>query len=165
MKLVSSTNQLEKLTYYTHNWSLQPFSQNYWLSFSHHLCFVCVNFINKWRHLQFKIDSEQQIFWETFQGNFNLLSEILPEIWIRKSPKKYFLYFVLMFLAWSSNPGFTSNKPTHYLLDYGSYGFSYLMEIRKSLGSEWKIAYEVYCFLLKCIANMVERKSVSNGWT
>ena len=30
--------------------------------------------------LQFKVDSERQIFWETFHGNFNLLSEILPEI-------------------------------------------------------------------------------------
>ena len=24
-------------------------------------------------------------------------------------------------LAWGSNPGFTSNKPTHYLLDYGEF--------------------------------------------
>ena len=32
----------------------------------------------------------------------------------RKSPKKY--------LAWESNLGFSSNKPTHYLLDYGDFG-------------------------------------------
>ena len=32
----------------------------------------------------------------------------------RKLPKKYFLCFVLMF-----GPGFTSNKSTYYLLDYG----------------------------------------------
>ena len=24
-----------------HNWSLQPFSQDYWPSFSYHLCCVC----------------------------------------------------------------------------------------------------------------------------
>ena len=26
---------------YIHNWPLQPFSQDYWPSFSHHLCCVC----------------------------------------------------------------------------------------------------------------------------
>ena len=40
---------------------------------------VCVNFIHKWRDLQFKVDSEQQI-WETFHGNFIYFSEFLPEI-------------------------------------------------------------------------------------
>ena len=34
----------------------------------------------------------------------------------RKSQNKYFLYFVLM-----SGHGFTSNKPTLYLLDYGDF--------------------------------------------
>ena len=41
---------------------------------------VCVNFIYKWRALQFKDDCERQIFWETFHGNFYLLSGFLPEI-------------------------------------------------------------------------------------
>ena len=31
---------------------------------------VCVNFIHKWRDLQFKVDSERPIFWETFHGDF-----------------------------------------------------------------------------------------------
>ena len=31
---------------------------------------VCVNFIHKWRDQQFNVDSEQQIFWETFHCNF-----------------------------------------------------------------------------------------------
>ena len=26
---------------YMHNWPLQPFSQDYWVIFSHHLCCVC----------------------------------------------------------------------------------------------------------------------------
>ena len=47
---------------------------------SHITYVVCVNFIHKWRNLQFQVDSEWQIFWETFHGNFNLLSKILPEI-------------------------------------------------------------------------------------
>ena len=44
---------------------------------SHTTYVVCVNFINKWRDLQFKVDSERQIFWETFHGNFYLFSEFL----------------------------------------------------------------------------------------
>ena len=39
----------------------------------------------------------------------------------RKSPKKYFSYFVLMSGLGDSNPGFSSNKPTHYLLDHGDF--------------------------------------------
>ena len=34
-----------------------------------------------------------------------------------KSPTIYCLYFVLMSGLGFENPGFTSNKPTHYLLD------------------------------------------------
>ena len=37
---------------------------------SHITYVVCVNFIHKWRDLQFKVDFERQIFWETFHGNF-----------------------------------------------------------------------------------------------
>ena len=48
---------------------------------SHNTYVVCVNlYIHKWRNLQFKVDSERQIFWETFHENFILLSEFLPEI-------------------------------------------------------------------------------------
>ena len=31
----------DETTTYIHNWQLQPFSQDYWPSFSHHLCCVC----------------------------------------------------------------------------------------------------------------------------
>ena len=37
----------------------------------------------------------------------------------RKSPKKYcFFHISFWYLTWDWNPGFTSNKPTHYLLHY-----------------------------------------------
>ena len=48
--------------------------------FSHTTYIVCVNFIHKWRDLQFKINSDWQIFWETFSSQFYLLSVFLPEI-------------------------------------------------------------------------------------
>ena len=49
---------------------------------SHTTYVVCVNFIHKWQDLQFKIDSERQIFFlRNFSWQFfNLLSEFLPEI-------------------------------------------------------------------------------------
>ena len=69
------------------NWSLQPFSQDYYLV-SHTTYVVCVNFIHKWRDLQFNVDSEWQTFFY-FQSFCQKSAE-------RKSPKKYFSYFVLI---------------------------------------------------------------------
>ena len=43
---------------YAHNWSLQPFSQDYNLA-THIIYIMCVNFIHEWWHLQFKVDSKQ----------------------------------------------------------------------------------------------------------
>ena len=78
---------------------------------SHTTYVVFVNFIHKWRDLQFKVDSERQIFPETFHGNF-IYSQFYSSA-ERKSPKKYFLYFVLM-----SGLGI---EPWLYLLDYGDF--------------------------------------------
>ena len=60
---------LPGLTYitYLHNWSLQPFSQDYCLV-SPTSYVVCGNFISEWRDLQFKFDSEQQILRELFMA-------------------------------------------------------------------------------------------------
>ena len=80
---------------YINNWSLQPFSQDYDLA-SRTTCDVCLNFIHTWRELQFKVDSERQIFWDTFHDNFIYSQSFCQTSAERKSPKKYFLYFVLM---------------------------------------------------------------------
>ena len=79
-------------------WSLQPFSQ----------------FIHNWRDLQLKVDSERQIFWETYHGNFIYSQSFFQKSAYRKSPKNYFL-FIFHFDASNrdTNPGFTSNKSTH----------------------------------------------------
>ena len=63
---------------------------------SHTTYVVCVNFIHNWRDLQFKVDSERQIFWETFHGNFIYFQSFCQKSAERKSPYKYFSYFVLM---------------------------------------------------------------------
>ena len=62
---------------------------------SHTTYVVFVNFMYKWRDLQFKFDSERQIFWETFHGSFNLLSEFLPEIcWFMLFKHLPFILFI-----------------------------------------------------------------------
>ena len=44
-----------------------------------------------------KSTPNDRIFWETFHGSFNLLSEFLPEIcWEEIAKEKYFTYFILM---------------------------------------------------------------------
>ena len=59
------------------------------------------NFIHKWRDLQFKVDSEGQIFWENFHGNFIYSQSFCQKSAEKKSPKKYFSYFVdLEFKLW-----------------------------------------------------------------
>ena len=65
---------------------------------SHTTYVVCVNFIHKWRDLQFKVDSERQIFWETFHGNFFLLSEFFPEICWEEIVEE--ILFVFHFDVW-----------------------------------------------------------------
>ena len=57
---------------------------------------ICVNFIHKWLDLQFKVDSEREIFLETFHGNFICSQSFCQKSAERKSSKKYFLYFVLL---------------------------------------------------------------------
>ena len=46
---------------YTHNWSLQPFSQDCYLA-SYTTYVVYFDFIHEWRDLQFEVYSERQIF-------------------------------------------------------------------------------------------------------
>ena len=82
---------------------------------------MCVNFIHKWRRLQFKVDSERQIFEETFHGNFIWLSRVFARNLLRGNRRRNTFRISFWCLAWDSNPGFSSNKPTHYLLDHGDF--------------------------------------------
>ena len=65
---------------------------------SHITYVVCVNFMHKWQDLQFKVDTERQIFWETFHGNFYWLSEFLPEICWEEIAEE--ILFVFRFDVW-----------------------------------------------------------------
>ena len=90
---------------------------------SHTTYIVCVNFIHKWRNLQFKVDSERQIFWETFNGSFNLLSEFLPEICWEDVTEEIFSFWCL---TWGLNRSFTFNKQCdHFSIFANRFGIFY----------------------------------------
>ena len=49
---------------------------------------VCVNFIDVWRDMQFKADTEQQVFETVFPDNFIFTLRVFARY--LQSPKKYF---------------------------------------------------------------------------
>ena len=80
---------------YIHNSPVQPFSQDYGLP-SHTTHVVCVNFVRKWRNLQFNVDSERQNFEKLFHGNFIYSQSFCQKSAEMKSPKKYFSYLIFL---------------------------------------------------------------------
>ena len=106
---------------YIHNWPLQPFSHNYGLA-SHTPHVVCFNFIRERRDLQFNADSQRQIFEKLFHCRFIYSQSFWQKSAERKSPKKYFSYFI--FDDWSgirTQAFVKSNKPAHYILDHDDF--------------------------------------------
>ena len=74
---------------------------------SHTTYVVCVNFIHKLRDLQFKVDSERQIFWETFHGNF-IYSQSFCQISTERGNRRRNTFRIsFRCLAWDTNPGFS----------------------------------------------------------
>ena len=86
---------------------------------SHTTYVVCVNFIHKWRDLQSKVDSERRIFWEIFHGKFLFTLRVFAKNLLRGNRRWSTFRIFFLCLAWDSNLGFSSNKPTHYLLNHG----------------------------------------------
>ena len=100
-------------------------NDSFWRNFSWQFYLLPEKFPTKyffalfcWRSLMFDIWTTA--FWETFYGNF-IYSQSFFHIFVkRKSPTKYFfVLFCWRYLIWGMNLGFTSNKSTHCLLDYG----------------------------------------------
>ena len=65
---------------------------------SHTTYVVCVNFMHKWRDLQFKVDPERQIFLRKFSWHSYLLSEYLPEICWEKIAEEILFVFPWLFV-------------------------------------------------------------------
>ena len=80
-----------------------------------------VHFIHEWWDLQLKVDSKREIFWETFHGNLMFKHRVFAINLPRRSQRQNIFFFIFSFwcLTWSLKRGLTSNKPTHYLWDYG----------------------------------------------
>ena len=86
---------------------------------SHTTSVVCVNFIHEWRDLQFKVDSEQQIFEKLFMAILFSLRVFARNL-LRGNQRRNTFRILFWCLAWGSKPGFLSNKSTHYLLNQQS---------------------------------------------
>ena len=92
---------------YLHNFPLQPFSQDL-------------------RSGTYSLTSaaNDRFFEKLLLGRIYLLSEFLQEVCWEEIYDEIFLffsYFASWCLSWHTNPGFKSNLPTHYILDYGVY--------------------------------------------
>ena len=95
---------------YKHNWPFQPFSMDYDQAF-HTPHVVYVNFIHEWRDLQFNAGSEWKIFEKHFKAG------CCQKFAVKGNCRKNIFFFHISFwcLTWYTKPGFTFNKPTHYL--------------------------------------------------
>ena len=78
-----------------------------------------------------KSTPNDRFFEKLFIAIFHFLSEFLPEICWEKIAQEILFVFLFWCLACDSNPGFTSNKPTHYLLEYGEKNIETLVKETK----------------------------------
>ena len=80
-----------------------------------------VDYVHKWRDLQFKIDSEWKFF-------FVKLFTAISKFPMRGIPRRNTFHISIRsrYLAFGLKRVLTFNKPTHYLIDYGDFEFSYL---------------------------------------
>ena len=70
--------------------------------------------------LQFKANSERQIFEKLFMAISFTLGVFVRSA-ERTSGRRNIFIFAFWCLTWALNCGLMSNKPTHYLLDYGDF--------------------------------------------
>ena len=66
---------------------------------------------------QFKVDSEKQIFLSNFAWQFYIYYQSLCRKFFEKVAEEIFFHVSF----WGLNHALTSDKPTHYLLDYGGF--------------------------------------------
>ena len=103
---------------YIHNWSLQSFRQDYWPSFSHHLCCVLILYISDGTYSLKSIPNDK-FFEKLFMAILFTLKVFATNL-LRVNRRRNTFCILFWCLAWTW-AGFSSNKPTHYLLDYGDY--------------------------------------------
>ena len=77
-----------------------------------------------------------------------LLSEFLPEICWDEVTEEIFSYFRFWCLTWALNRSLMSNKPTHYLLNYGDDPHNVCS---KPISRTNFTTRTIPCFLIECI--------------
>ena len=121
---------------------------------------LCVlNFIHKWRDLQLKVDSEVQIFWET-SCQFLFTLRVFARNLLRWNLRRNAYSILFWCLAWGSNPGFSSNKPTHYLLDHGD--FDAILKAIKEVNTKFlkfEINIKLFLYILKTFKKTPKQKT------
>ena len=112
---------------------------------SHTTYVVCVNFIRKWRDLQLKSTPNDR-----FYEKLVIAVLIYSQSFCQKSAVEIAekILFVFCFDVWPGglNLGFTSNKSTHYLLDYIYYIIRISKVFRKQICVEHFITY-IYIYI------------------
>ena len=97
-----------------YNWSLQPFSQDYDLV-SDTIYVVSVSFLYEWRDLK-SIPNNRFLrnFSMAILFSLTVFFFFLPDFYLEEDAKEI-IFFIFCFwcLNWDTNPGFTTNKPTH----------------------------------------------------
>ena len=78
---------------YIHNWSLQPFSQDFGLA-SHNTHVVCINFIREWWDYSSTSILNDRLFENFFIAILFTLRVFAKSLLRGKSPQKYFSYFI-----------------------------------------------------------------------
>ena len=104
-----------------HNWSLQNFSQDY----NQHLTplMLCTLILNMSGGTYSLKSISNDRFLKSFSWHFLFTLRVFARNMPRRNRQRNTFCILFWCLAWGSNPGFTSNKPTHYVLDYGDFRF------------------------------------------
>ena len=71
-----------------------------------------------------KSTPNDRLFLRNFSWQFLFTLRIFARNLLRGNRRRNTFRISIWCLAWDSNPGFSSNKPTHYLLDHGDFNSS-----------------------------------------
>ena len=105
-----------------------------------------------------KVGCERQIFEKLFHGRFIYLrSELLLEIcWEEIAEEIIVLHISFWCLTWNTNPGFSFNKPTHYLFGYNeskllqrtlrNLRYDFEVKSKMTIENKKKNLFCVFCF-------------------
>ena len=71
----------------------------------------------------FKSTPNNRFFEKLFMAIFHFTLRVFARNLLRGNRQRNIFRISFWCLAWDLNPGFSSNKPTHYLLDHGNYHY------------------------------------------